>query len=87
MTAAYAFTQSFREIMRVRDPVSFRAWLARAKGCHVREIRSFAYGLLRDLQAVEAAVSSPWSQGQVEGHVNRLKTIKQQMYGRANFDS
>jgi transposase len=52
----------------------------------VREIKSFANGLLRDLPAVEAAFTSPWSQGQVKGHVNRLKTIKRKMYGRANFD-
>lgn len=39
-----------------------------------------------DLQAVGAALSSEWSQGQVEGQVNRLKLIKRQMYGRARFD-
>jgi transposase len=35
---------------------------------------------------VRAAMSSQWSNGQTEGQVNRLKTIKRQMYGRANFD-
>jgi transposase len=35
---------------------------------------------------VEAAVTEPWSNGQVEGHVNRLKTIKRQMYGRAGVE-
>lgn len=86
MTATYAFAQSFHDLIRDRNPVGFRAWLVRARNCHIREIRSFAFGLLRDLAAVEAAFSSPWSQGQVEGHVNRLKMIKRQMYGRANFD-
>ncbi|MGA8437641.1 MAG: transposase [Candidatus Sulfotelmatobacter sp.] len=37
----------------------------------------------QDLGAVEAAVTEPWSNGPVEGHINRLKTLKRQMYGRA----
>ena len=40
----------------------------------------------RDLAAVTAGLSLPYSSGPVEGHVNRIKTIKRQMYGRANFD-
>ena len=39
-----------------------------------------------DEAAVKAALKYPWSNGPVEGHVNRLKTLKRQMYGRANFD-
>ena len=41
---------------------------------------------IRDLDAVRAALSEPWSNGQVEGQVNRLKVIKREMYGRAGFD-
>jgi transposase len=41
---------------------------------------------LRDQHAVEAALTLPWSNGPVEGHVHRLKLIKRQMYGRASFD-
>jgi transposase len=48
-------------------------------------LASFAAGLRRDLAAVQAAFSSPWSQGQGEGQVNRLKMLKRQMYGRAGF--
>ena len=48
-------------------------------------LASFAAGLDRDLAAVQAAFASPWSQGQVEGQVNRLKMLKRQMYGRASF--
>ena len=50
------------------------------------EVVSFAAKLRQDLAAVEAAVTSPWSQGQVEGQVNRLKFVKRSMYGRAKFD-
>jgi transposase len=42
--------------------------------------------LKRDYEAVKAALSVPWSNGQVEGQINRLKFIKRQMYGRAHFD-
>jgi transposase len=47
---------------------------------------SFAAGLQRDLAAVTAGLTLGWNSGPVEGHVNRIKMIKRQMYGRANFD-
>jgi transposase len=47
---------------------------------------TFANGLLRDYQSIKNAISLPWSNGPVEGNVNKLKTIKRQMYGRASFD-
>ena len=50
------------------------------------EIRSFARGLRSDQAAVSAALTEPWSNGQTEGQINRLKTLKRQMYGRANID-
>ena len=46
----------------------------------------FVDGLKKDIAAVTAAVDTDWSNGQTEGQINRLKTIKRQMYGRANFD-
>ena len=49
-------------------------------------LRNFANGLLRDIQAVENAIRLSWSNGAVEGHVNRIKTKKRQMYGRAGFE-
>jgi len=49
------------------------------------ELRRFAEGIRRDEAAVLAAVTEQWSNGPVEGHINRLKTVKRQMYGRAGF--
>jgi transposase len=49
-------------------------------------LKNFAKGLQQDYDAVKAAVSLKWSNGQVEGQVNRLKNIKRQMYGRAGFE-
>ncbi len=49
-------------------------------------MRRFAASLRADLSAVRAAFVSPWSNGQVEGQINRLKFLKRQMYGRAKLD-
>ena len=50
--------------------------------CGVKGFETFATGLKREQSAVEAALSLPYSNGQTEGQVNRLKMIKRQMYGR-----
>lgn len=60
-------------------------WLTRAEQSGVSELKSFAKGLREDESAVAAALTKPWSNGQVEGQVNRLKTIKRSMYGRAGW--
>ncbi|GAC1552513.1 MAG: hypothetical protein NVS2B7_28510 [Herpetosiphon sp.] len=50
------------------------------------ELRQFAASLQRDYAAVRAGLSEVWSNGQLEGQVNRLKLLKRQMFGRAKFD-
>ncbi|MFD9418793.1 transposase [Streptomyces goshikiensis] len=49
-------------------------------------LRNFASNLSKDLDAVTAGLTLPYSSGMVEGHVNRVKFLKRQGYGRANFD-
>jgi len=49
-------------------------------------VKRLAAGLQSDAAAVRAALEQPWSNGPVEGQVNRLKFLKRQMYGRAGFD-
>jgi transposase len=61
-------------------------WLAEARACGVSTIETFAAGLETDGAAVRAALTHPWSSGQGEGQVNRLKLLKRQSYGRASFD-
>ena len=78
--------RNFLGLIHRRDLAGFDQWLERARNCVVPELRRFATGLRADLDAVRAAFSSPWSSGQVEGHVNRLKFLKRQMYGRAGLD-
>jgi ethanolamine ammonia-lyase large subunit len=58
-------------------------WLNKAMAS---EIASFSRGLAADQAAVVAALTEPWSNGQTEGQINRLKTLKRQMYGRANIE-
>jgi transposase len=50
------------------------------------DLQGFASGIKRDYAAVKMALSVPWSQGQVEGQITRLKLLKRQMYGRARFE-
>jgi transposase len=69
-----------------RQPEELDEWLRDAETCSLAAIRHFAIRLRQDYPAVRASLSFEWSNGQVEGQVNRLKTIKRQMYGRANFD-
>lgn len=77
----------FATIIRQRELDRFKNWLERARaGTAPKDIRGFAQSLQQDQKAVEAAISLEWSNGQVEGQVNRLKTLKRQMYGRAKFD-
>jgi transposase len=49
-------------------------------------IASFATGIIRDKTAVRAALTEPWSNGQTEGQIMKLKLVKRQMYGRAKID-
>lgn len=62
------------------------AWLAQADTTELAPLRSFARGLRHDLDAVTAGLTMTWNSGPVEGHVNRVKMLKRQMYGRAEFD-
>ena len=50
-----------------------------------RELTQFAHTMMKDYDAIKNALTLPWSNGQVEGQINKLKTIKRQMYGRASF--
>ncbi|GEM_PF-1072627 len=76
----------FIRILKKQKTDQLSDWIQKAHKCSVSKIRYFAKGLENDFSAVQAAVSYDWSNGQLEGQVNRLKTIKRMMYGRAKFD-
>jgi transposase len=67
-------------------PAALTNWLAEARASGVPVMETFATGLEGDSGAVSAALTTPWSNGQTEGQVNRLKLIKRQMFGHASFD-
>jgi len=74
-------------MVRREQEAALEGWLIRAGAAGMAsELRGFAAALRQDQAAVEAALQEPWSNGPVEGCINRLKTIKRQMYGRGNFD-
>jgi hypothetical protein len=70
----------------VRTVVGLHWWMDRARASGIALIQHFESRLQRDTRPVEAAVTERWSNGPVEGQVNRLKTLKRQMYGRAGVE-
>jgi transposase len=83
---AYDVVQAFMQLLRARRGERLDAWIEHARASGIDELQRFAAGLLADHAAVQSGLTLEWSNGPVEGHVNRLKLIKRQMYGRANFD-
>jgi transposase len=86
LAEAIGLAQDFGAIMRQRQADRFDAWLARAVTSGVAPLRRFAMGLRADYEAVKAGLGLPWSNGPVEGHINRLKMLKRSMFGRAKLD-
>jgi transposase len=83
---AIDLAQDFATLVRQRQPEGLDAWLQRATTSALEALRRFATGLRDDYEAVKAGVTLPWSTGPVEGHINRLKMLKRQMFGRARLD-
>lgn len=86
LETAYELSQRFVMMLTERRGSDLDGWLMRAKQSGIVELQRFATGIRRDYAAVRAAFSSPWSNGQVEAQVNRLKLQKRQVYFRADFD-
>jgi transposase len=82
----YSLTQQFLTLVRNRQVDALLPWIADCQSSSFSALQSFADGLLHDLPVITVALELPFSNGVTEGHVNRLKTIKRAMYGRANFD-
>jgi transposase len=76
----------FRAMLRWRRSVRLGEWIGAAMSSGFPLIAQFGRTLRRDLRAVELAMTAPWSNGPMEGQINRLKIIKRQMYGRAGFE-
>ena len=83
---ASQLARKFKEMTDKLKKKKLSPWIKCVKESGIPALKNFAIGLVKDYDAVKAAVSLSWSNGQVEGQVNRLKNIKRQMYGRAGFD-
>ncbi len=86
LATAQQVALEFGRVVRERDHAAFPGWLQQAEASGVPELRSVAGGMRRDRAAIEAALLLPWSQGQTEGQVTRLKLVKRAMYGRGGLD-
>jgi len=73
-------------MLKQRALASLKPWLASAQASGLPELVEFAKGIVRDQDAVAAALRYEASNGITEGHVNRLKLIKRTAYGRASFE-
>ena len=86
LSAGYGLAQEFMQMVRKESREQVDTWLGKVAASSIQDLQSFAAGLERDKEAVRAGLEESWSNGAVEGQVNRLKLKKREMYGRGNFD-
>jgi transposase len=83
LVEAREFIANFQVMIRHKTAAALTPWIERARASLVA---SFARGVANDEAAVRAAITLPWSNGQTEGQITRLKLVKRQMYGRGKLD-
>ena len=86
LATSVSLAHEFASAIRAHDVAAFDAWLDKASAAGVPEWKGFVDGLRRDIDAVHNGITLAWSQGAVEGSINRLKLIKRAMYGRGGHD-
>ncbi len=83
LAAARDLLDRFHRMLRTREVDALPRWLANTEGSL---LSAFGKGIKTDIAAVKAALTEPWSNGQTEGQITKLKLVKRQMYGRAGLD-
>ncbi len=87
LNQTWSIVRQFRQMMlRDRNSNGLNEWISTVDNSSIPELQGFANGLLQDFEPVKNAFDYPWSNGPVEGNVNKLKTIKRQMYGRSSLN-
>ncbi len=86
LEATYQLVDAFLQMVRERTGERLEEWLGKVKAEALQAFQTFVTGVQNDKDAVIAGLTLPWSNGPLEGNVNRLKLIKKSMYGRAEFD-
>ena len=82
----YSLAQQFVSMVKERKAERLSSWLGDCQISGITELVNFAQGLEKEGSALHAALTLPYSNGQTEGQINRLKLLKRQAYGRAQFD-
>ncbi|GER87880.1 transposase [Dictyobacter vulcani] len=85
ITLAYELVQQFVTMMKERSAQQLDTWLLTCLTSGISELENFAQGLQKETSALQAALTLPYSNGPVEGKINKLKYIKRSMYGRGGF--
>jgi len=83
LVPARDLVERFHRMLRERDPDPLPAWVRDAAG---GVLASFGRGIAADEAVVTAAMTQPWSNGQTEGQITKLKLVRRQMYGRGKLD-
>jgi transposase len=83
LVKARGLIDRFHAMIRKKTEADLEPWIADAD---TSLLASFARGIRRDHAAVRAAIAEPWSNGQTEGQITKLKLVKRQMYGRGKLD-
>jgi transposase len=86
LTTTIELARSLARIIRQQQAAELDLWLEKAVKSGYLVWHNFSAGLAQDYAAVRAALQLPWSNGPTEGHINRLKYLKRQMYGRGKED-
>ena len=86
METAYQLVKEFLHMIHELTGERLEEWLGKVESSHLQAFQSFVNGVQQDKDAVLAGLTLPWSNGPVEGQVNRLKLIKRSMYGQADLD-
>ncbi|MFE9882498.1 ISL3 family transposase [Streptomyces sp. NPDC005784] len=86
LDALTGHVRSFGQMLTERQGERLPQWLDAVRQDDLPSLHTLAAGIDRDRDAVIAGLTLPWSSGVVEGHVNRIKMLKRQMFGRAGFE-
>jgi transposase len=84
--AGYALSQQFVMMVKKRQAILFDSWLTSCLNSKIPDLQTFAEGLQKEYAPIKAALTLPYSNGPVEGQINKLKFIKRSMFGRGHFD-
>ena len=86
MEQVLKLVSDFKILLSGKDETELDSWIKRAEILQITEINSFLKLIRSDLEAVKNAIKYDYSNGLAEGHNNKIKVIKRQMYGRCKFD-